>query len=297
MHPVLLIIIALFSTSCEPDSADTDISESETLYIPDENFKYALVHIIDIDINDDEEIQRNEAESIESLILHFDYEEISGYVDLTGIENFVNLKNLKITGEPASEMEGNVNSELINYDFTNLKKLEFLQLNHIGTNYFSSIDLSRLNNLTEANLSNNRPDYFGENIEDPINFVKVKMEGCSNLISFSLVNSFLKNNFCDIPSLETLNMSYLEGGEPDTFDFHCLANLEWLDISENYFESLILKNSSVLQTFKANDIGSTGENSNYPFLKYICIDDVQEEYDQISTLRDENTVVDTDCTF
>lgn len=90
-------------------------------------------------------------------------------------------------------------------------------------------------------------------------------------------------------------MSYLEGGEPETFDFHCLGNLKWLDISENSFDNLNLKNSSVLETFIANDIGSAGEYSNYPFLKYICIDDIQEELEQISTLRDEYTVVTTDC--
>ena len=293
---ILFAIFALFSTSCETDSPNEIISEPETLYIPDENFKYTLVHTLALDLNDDGEIQRNEAELIERLILHFDYEEISGYVDLTGIEGFINLKYLKITGESANKMEGNLNSELISYDFTNLIKLEFLQLNNIGTNYFGSIDLSGLNNLTEANLSHNRPDYFGENIEEPLNFVNVNMDGCTNLTNLSLVNSFLKIDFCDIPSLKTLDMSYLEGGEPDPIDLHCLTKLEWLDISENYFESLILKNSSVLATFKANDIGAAG-SSNYPFLKYICIDDIQEEHDQISTLRDENTVVVTNCTF
>lgn len=293
---ILFAIFALFSTSCETESPNEIITESETIYIPDENFKYTLVHTLALDLNNDGEIQRNEAEIIERLILHFDYEEISGYVDLTGIESFINLKYLKITGERAYKMEGNLNSELISYDFTNLIKLEFLQLNHIGTNYFGSIDLSGLNNLTEADLSHNRPDYFGENIEEPLNFVNVNLDGCTNLTKLSLVNSFLKIDFCDIPALKTLDMSYLEGGEPDPIDFHCLTKLEWLDISENYFESLILKNSSVLKTFKANDIGAAG-SSNYPFLKYIYIDDIQEEHDQISTLRDENTVVETNCTF
>lgn len=91
-------------------------------------------------------------------------------------------------------------------------------------------------------------------------------------------------------------MHYLEGGEPDVFDFHCLRKLKWLDISENTIDTLILKNSTVLNTFIARDIGSAND-TNYPFLEHICIDDFPEEYEQITSLRDENTKVSTDCTF
>jgi len=99
-----------------------------------------------------------------------------------------------------------------------------------------------------------------------------------------------------VPSLEQLNMRYLEGGEPEVFDFHCLTNLEWLDISENRIKKLILKNSSVLNILQVDDIGSS-DIGNYPYLEYICIDDIPEEREQISTLVDENTVVTTNCAF
>lgn len=33
------------------------------------------------------------------------------------------------------------------------------------------------------------------------------------------------------------------------------------------------------------------------FILFICIDNIREEYEQIVTLRDENTVVTTGCTF
>ena len=93
-------------------------------------------------------------------------------------------------------------------------------------------------------------------------------------------------------------MSYLEGGEPEVFDFHCLTNLEWLDISENVIPTLILKNSSVLETFLVNDIGANHENwAGYPYIEYICIDDIPEEREQISSLVNDDTVVTTDCTF
>ncbi len=91
-------------------------------------------------------------------------------------------------------------------------------------------------------------------------------------------------------------MFYLEGGEPEVFDFHCLTNLEWLDIGENRIHSLILKNGSVLTTLRSQDIGSA-DNGNYPYIEYICLDDDPEELEQIASLIDENTEVVTDCEF
>lgn len=67
--------------------------------------------------------------------------------------------------------------------------------------------------------------------------------------------------------------------------------------AENYIKSWVLKNSSVLEVLLVDNIGSWGEHWNYPFVEYICIDDIPEEYEQIASLRDENTVVVTDCSF
>lgn len=306
----ILFIIILTLNSCEPNSPEVEeeIPPMEIIEIPDVNFKYALVNTkcvdtnndnigdIDMDSNNDGEIQINEAKIAEGLILKFNSGEILRYVDLTGIENFSNLKYLEISRGANGYIE-NTKTDQISYDFTSLNKLEFLLINYVPTDYIENINISGLNNLIEADLSQNRPSFFTEDWMNIKNYPKLNMEGCSQLKKFSLINSFFKINFCQVPSLEILNMSYLEGGEPDTFDFHCLSNLKWLDISENYFENLILKNSSVLETFIANDIGSASEYGNYPFLKNICIDDIPEELEQISTLRDENTVVTTDCTF
>ncbi len=71
-------------------------------------------------------------------------------------------------------------------------------------------------------------------------------------------NSFLIIDFCEAPSIKKLNMRYLEGGEPDVFDFHCLEQLEELDISENSVAKLILKNGLFLNKLSAYDIGNSG---------------------------------------
>ena len=308
--PLLLLLIISFATSCEEDDTEVKEPEVEIIEIPDAHFKHALVSTnsidtngdgegdSDIDLNNDGEIQRTEAELIEGLILRFDYGEILRYVDLSGIENFVNLKYLSITGTGGFFAEEHPATELLTYDFTALKKLEFLELNNVATNYFEALDLSGLENLTEVRLINNRPNEYAEDFRIPVNFMDVHLQGINKLTALNIHNSFLKIDLCQVSSLEILDMSYLEGGEPEVFDFHCLTNLKWLDISDNHIKSLILKNSSVLNTFAARDIGY-GEDgfANYPYLEYICIDDIPEEYEQIATLRDESTVVTTDCAF
>lgn len=101
-------------------------------------------------------------------------------ITLDGIENFVNLKYLKVTGLGASSGGEVEESELIIHDFTGLKKLEYLELNNIGTNLSDELDLSGLANLTELILINDKPHYdvyTGENLYLPINYTDLKLEG------------------------------------------------------------------------------------------------------------------------
>ena len=311
IYPLLLIFIILFAISCEPEAPGEKEPEpplaEDIIEIPDEHFKNALVNTNsidtngdhqgddDIDLNNDGEIQRSEANLVRGIKIHFKYHYFGRYVDLKGIENFVNLQYLKLTGELLYE---ETEDDLLTYDFSKLTKLRFLELDNLGTNAFEALDLHGLSALEELRIINSRPDYSQdeEDYANPLNFMDVNLEGTSKLTSMNITNSFLNIDFCQVPSLKRLNMFYLEGGEPEVFDFHCLTELEWLNISENYIRSLVLKNSSVLDTLLIENIGSWG-GWNYPFVEYICIDDLPEEHEQISTLRDENTVVVTDCTF
>ena len=309
---LLCLCLMFFATSCEPENSEENEPEAEDIIeIPDEHFKFALVstNSIDtngdgvgdrnIDLNNDGEIQRSEAEAIQGLIITFNFPGIQKFIDLSGIENFVNLKYIKMTHFWFSPDAGAPGSYINTYDFTALKKLEYLELNNMSTNYLDVLDLSGLSALKEVRLINNRPllqDSWDEDYKIPLNYLVVDMEGVSSLTSLDITNSFLKIDFCQVPSLKELNMFYLEGGEPEVFDFHCLTNLEWLNIGENSIHSLILKNNSVLNTLLAQDIGSA-DNGNYYYLEYICIDDIPEEFEQIASLRNEDTVVVTDCEF
>ena len=311
---LLLLLIISFISSCEPEnSEDPEPEAEEIIEIPDEHFKNALLNTNsidtngdrlgdrDIDLNDDGKIQRSEANIIEGLILEFGSQQVEKMITLNGIENFTNLKYLKIIGlgnSPGGEAE---ESKTIIHDLTGLKKLEYLEFNNIPSNLSDKLDLSGLNKLKELILHMAKPNYevyTDENLVLPINFMNVDLEGTVNLTIIDITNSFLNMDFCQVPSLKKLNMFYLEGGEPEVFDFHCLTNLEWLDIGENRIKSLILKNNSVLNTLLATDIGDGQEGwANYPYIEYICIDDIPEEFEQIAPLRNENTVVVTNCEF
>lgn len=304
--------------SCEPENPSTipenpesnpEVTPEDIIEIPDEYFKNLLINTnsidtdaneegdSDIDLNNDGEIQVSEAEKISGLIVSINYSEIRRVVDFSGTNNFKNLKVLKITGI-GDRLEPNFDSIQISYDFSGLRQLEKIQISGVNASYIDNINLSGLGNLKMANLDGNKPSYFEGDYNIPFNFIKMKMEDCTALENLSLTNSWLTINYCDTPAIKTLNLFYLEGGEPDMLDLHCLTNLEWLDISENSIDSLVLKNNSVLTYLRADDIGSAYEfGNNYPFLDYLCIDDFQEEVDQVSTLVNENTIVTTDCEF
>ncbi|WP_396596251.1 hypothetical protein [Dokdonia sp. R86516] len=311
----LVFILVAFIYSCEPGDSPEELEEiieieEEVLEISDPNFKYALLNTncvdtninqigdIDLDLNNDGKFQISEVESVESLILKMDFYKIVRSIDLREIKYFKNLKYLELSYTTSDGFVENTSSERIVYDFSDLRKLETLKVNYLYTDFCSSINLEGLENLTNLDLSYNRPSFLvsPDDWEYPIHFTEINMNNCPNLSDLSIVNSFLITDFCEIPSLKKLDMQYLEGGEPNIFDFHCLTQLEYLNISENYIENLILKNGSVLNTLLVNDIGAVG-NSNYPFIDYLCIDDSQEEYEQIINIIDDNTLINYNCTF
>lgn len=310
---LLVLFLIVINQSCNTESIEDikildlkgNLKGSEIL-IPDDNFRTTLLttNCVDtnddgipdtnVDLNNDGQIQKKEANSVEKLILEFDYGIPAKFVDLKGIENFTNIKSLNISGRGGSlYYDEALNEENLIYDFTALRKLEYLKIMYLATEYFDEINLSGLTKLVEVDLSQNRPmDFYSERNQ----FITVNLEDCSNLKNLNIVNSFLRIDFCQVPSLEKLNMMYLEGGEPEVFDFHCLSNLKWLNISENMINTLILKNSSLLETFIYDDPYGNLEWM-YPSPQIICIDDIPEELEQITPLIGENTVVTTDCSF
>lgn len=262
------------STFCE--------CSTEIVNIPDANFKTLLLNS-GVDLNNDGEIQVCEAEGIAILNLT-----ALQTTDLTGLEAFINLKTLNIGW---THFEYYLNRTVTSFDFTTLTKLEYLQLIHAESSYVESINLSGLINLKQINIINCRP-YDVDSFDTPEAFINLNIESCTSLEIFDYTNSFLNIDFCQAPSIKNLNCSYLEGGEPEIFDFSCLGKLEILNISENKIDKLILKNGSALTNLNFFDIGF-----NYPYPNFICIDDIQEEYDIVAGLIGTNTAVNSYCSF
>ncbi len=138
---------------------------SEIINIPDANFKNLLLNPNHynppnplIDVNNDGEIQCEEAEAITEYRITS-----SSISDLTGLDAFVNLKNLNISDIRLPKLDLSKNSNLESFRCTNsmlnsivlgenpnLKKV-ILYLNNL-----TEIDLSGLSNITKLSLNNNK---------------------------------------------------------------------------------------------------------------------------------------------
>jgi hypothetical protein len=268
---------------------------AQIVSIPDANFKNLLINSIcadfnndgildgDVDANNDGEIQESETLNVFQLSVSYMGTDLYDKLiisNLTGINSFANLKKIKISG---------VFFDNIEVKLTQLLLLESIVITNSDSDLFNSINLSNLTNLKFLDLTGIRPRDF----DLPNNKVNVNLSGCINLQDLKYQNSFMNFDFCQIPNLKNLNSNYLEGGEPDIFDFSCLTHLETLKIDENFVNTLILKNGSTLNSIEMN-------YWNYiPYPKFICIDDNPTELKQIQNLGGVglSTVINGYCNF
>lgn len=270
---------------------------AQIVTIPDANLKYLLVNSVcadfnndgvfdgDVDANNDGEIQELEALNVLQLSVDcVDYPVNSFYnqriiSNLTGINSFANIKKVKFTAVYFNAIEVNLSQ---------LSQLEFVSIKWTDSSLITSINLSNLSKLIALDLISIRP----VNYDVPNNTINVNLSGTINLTDLNYSNSFLNIDFCQIPNLINLNCFYLEGGEPDVFDFSCLTKLETLDINENWIKTIILKNGSLLKSIN-------WQQTFYLYPEYICLDENSLELDQILQLKvaGPQTVINTYCSF
>ena len=270
---------------------------SQVINIPDVNFKTILTTTIcadfnddgildgDVDVNNDGNIDTNEALAVVGLEIKDETSEIGENIiiaDLTGLNSFLSLKKIRFSGIY-------FNNQTI--DLTALSLLEGVDVVSTDSDTIGSLNLANLSNLSQLDLSNVRPFNF----EDPNTRINVNLAGCTALQTLLYPNSFLQVDFCQIPQLKNLDCQYLEGGEPENgvFDFGCLTQLETLNIDENFIDVLILKNGSLLNTINWTYWDYIG----YP--SFICIDDNPTELQQIQNLSTVGpaTVINDYCNF
>ncbi len=237
-----------------------DICTTEPIvYIPDANFKAALVNNSSININMDGEIQVAEANSYAGMI-NVNSENIS---DLTGIEAFLNITSLECDYNQLTTLDVSnstyldvlfcSNNQLTSLDVSNNTFLTILvchnnQLTSLDVSYnvylyalalegnqLTSIDLSDNTVLATLNLFNNQLTSLDVSNNTALNTI-----GCSNnqLTSLDVSNNLVLDILhCEANQLTSLDVSN-----------NTLLNELWCGYSSQ-LSNLNIKNTSINQLY------------------------------------------------
>ena len=195
---------------------------------------------IKIDINNDSEIQYNEALNVAELNLNFD-----NISDLKGIENFTNLKMLQCIG-----------NKLTTLNTTGLNNLTSL---YCSGNKITTLSVFNSRNLEVLECQSN--PFLDLNVTE---LKKLKTLNCeySNLINLNLSGlSFLENLKCNNNQLNGLNLSdaislnYLKSdyNNLQTLDVSDCINLETIVCDNNKIATLNLDGLVNLRSLLCND--------------------------------------------
>ena len=195
-------------------------SFSQIVNIPDTNFKAHLVNYTNpvIDTNGDGEIQVSEAEALDDR-LSLGSSEIS---DLTGLEAFINLKELY-----------SIDNFFTEIDLSALVSLEELRLDETE---LISINLSNATNLTLIEL-------FTYKIEE------IDFTSQINLDYLGIIDDFNSPTLTSItlPNTSTVTSIYLVETAISSIDFSSYINLERLRVSNNNLSSIDVSQNNNLE--------------------------------------------------
>jgi Leucine-rich repeat (LRR) protein len=225
---------------------------AQVINFPDANFKAKLLQsntsndiaqdingiYIKIDINNDGQIQINEALNVR--ILDIDSSEI---YNLSGIENFTNLVALHCQF-----------NKLVSLDLSNLALLEYLDCND---NLLESITLGQ-NSLKDLDCYNNK-------------LTSLNLSGLSNLNTLNCSNNAL--SVLDVQ--ESNKLIYLDCFMNKITDLNLagLSNLKSLNCSENILSNLNISGLTTLQSIDCNKnkLTSLDINENLDLIYLDCL--------------------------
>ncbi len=222
MKNLLLLILLLTVASIN----------AQIVSIPDPNFKNALLNYNPpIDLNNDNEIQVSEAENVTTL-LSLSFENIS---DLTGIEAFVNLTQIRMQSNPITSVDLSANTLLTSFDAWNcpLNSINVSNNTLLETLVFTNgtvdnIDLSNNNALIILRCDNNDLSEL-----DVSNMPSLSTLGCSgnNITTLDVTNN------TQLMSLDCSSNNIM------MFDFSNNSNIETLRIGNNPITEIDLSNN------------------------------------------------------
>ncbi|MCX7550566.1 T9SS type A sorting domain-containing protein [Xanthomarina sp. F2636L] len=200
-------------------------SQAQNVFIPDTDFKNALVNTLcvdndgdgmyesNVDTNNDGEIQVFEAEAVLSL-------KVSGQsiFSLQGIENFINLQELRCNNNMLTSL--NVGG------ITNLERL------YCYNNYLGNLNVYGLNNLRILECYNNE-------------LTTLDVTSLSDLHTLECYNNELTS--LNVSGLTNLYYLYCSDNELTTLELDGLTNLSQLICSNNELTELGLSDSQNIQ--------------------------------------------------
>ena len=232
MKSFYLIIILFFATQLQ----------AQIVTIPDTNFKNALLtHNPVIDTNGDNEIQVSEA--IASSIVNVSNKNIS---DLTGIEEFTNLDDLRCFTNSITVLDLGSN--------TNLTKL------NCAENQLTTLDLTNNLSLTEVDCANNLLTTFTVETNNSMDFLTCNNNSLTSLTLSPNANYSLVE--CNNNSLTTIDLTNIT-----------ITSGEGLNCHHNNLTGFTFSNSSI-KVIRANfnDFISLDLNGNPALEELYCGD-------------------------
>jgi hypothetical protein len=249
----------------------TGIVEAQIVTIPDANFKAKLLAadvtntiastatnatIPDtfnkIDANNDGEIQQSEAAAVTLLDVSN-----SNIADLTGIEEFVNLRKLKCNGNQLTNLNIDLSNILVwldcqdnNITSLNITDKIYLQLLFCNNNQLSNLTLSNLPSLANLYCDNNQ-------------LTSLNWNGLTALVLFGCSNNQLSNiNFSGLNSIQSVNC--LNNVPLTTIDLAGHTSLTTVFIGSNdilnpsiNFNTVDLSGTSIINPTISNSIINT----------------------------------------
>ena len=223
--------IASFNTNC--------ITATPTVNIPDANFKAYLVGNTAINTNGDTEIQVTEATAFTGVINCPNL----NIADVTGVEAFVNLTQLKCFNNQISSLDVSQNTNLIvlhcvNNSISSLDVSQNTSLSwlYCSTNQIGSLDLTQNTSLTKLYCSSNQ-----------LISLNVKNGNNTMIAAFNATNN--ANLSCievDNPTYSTTNWTQIDAIA--SFNTACIIAAPIVTIPD--------------ANFKANLVGNTAINTN-----------------------------------
>ena len=174
----------------------------------------------DADTNDDGEIQVSEAEAVTGLYLSC-YNSSCRFSSAVGLESFVNLQFLEVTG-----------NELVSFDVTALTNLNELICR---SNDLTSLELGTISNLTFLDCTGN-------------DLSLLDVSGLTNLVTLRCSGNPLTS--LNLGTLQNLNSLYCSQTEATTLDVSAVSNLEYLDCDYGQLTELNVGSLENLETIQ-----------------------------------------------